>query len=163
MTKTRQNIQLDCRRTQCEFHVEGGDCRATAPAITLNENNAAACWTHGASHDDIRELLSKHGASAVIIRDAYCIFHYDGMEVSVMDQQHRIVGMLYHIPKSEQEQDFIECEAPVLWHKGKKNEMKDYEYHWFTLHGNMKSAIEDMIKAIQTKHYDRYDILYCDD
>ena len=51
-------------------------------------------------------------------------------------------------------------EAPVLWHRGKKNEMKDYEYHWFTLHGSMKNAIRDMIKAIQDKDYDRYDVLY---
>lgn len=38
-------IQMDCRVTECEFYVAGGDCSNLSPAITLIANGTFTCWT----------------------------------------------------------------------------------------------------------------------
>jgi hypothetical protein len=40
-----QSAQVDCRNTECFFHDEGGQCKNTAPAITLNPDGTYVCWS----------------------------------------------------------------------------------------------------------------------
>jgi hypothetical protein len=39
-----QKVQLDCRKTDCEFYKNGGYC-STEPEITLCNNKSFACWS----------------------------------------------------------------------------------------------------------------------
>lgn len=41
-----QPAQIDCRLTDCCYHLGGGKCVNPSPAITLLPGNAFTCWSH---------------------------------------------------------------------------------------------------------------------
>lgn len=41
-----QPAQIDCRRIDCVFNGGAGQCTNVSPAITLNEDRTAVCWSY---------------------------------------------------------------------------------------------------------------------
>lgn len=41
-----QIAQIDCRRTDCRFHGGAGNCLNVSPAITIQNDKRAKCWSY---------------------------------------------------------------------------------------------------------------------
>ena len=59
-----QPAEIDCRRTDCRYYAGGGKCVNVAPAITLNDDGTAVCWSQKNREPELKPCPGFHEADS---------------------------------------------------------------------------------------------------